>query len=279
MSGVSSELSFATSGANIWSDVGQISRILWPGIDAIEIGSLAAPEDLSTVLSATAQSGLRWAAHAPLWRTGLKRDQFGKNGFGAESMRQLEGDFAVAAEGGADYVLLHFPSFADRSLPAAQARSQVERSMGDLRALTRRHRLEAILELKLGKHRDPGVIGYVIAGELDVLAGGEFGICLDVGDWLVATRALDVDPLAAFERLAPVTRVLHVHGVHQLPDAYYWRPLHPLDPDAPVVAALCRAALRASPKVRVVFEHKPHNFGEAYDLEGLRWLQGALQQT
>jgi sugar phosphate isomerase/epimerase len=274
---VSDELTFATSGANIWSDVRKISRLFWSGIDAIEIGSLRGPEDLESVLFATRGRGMRWAVHAPLWETGLKRDRFGHQGLSEDSRLQLEGDFAVAAESGADYVVLHFPSFSDRSLPAAEARRQTARSIEDLRRLAQHHRVEPVLELKLGHGRDPGVIGYFIAGELDLLAAGEFGVCLDVGDWILAARALGVDPIKTFEPLAPVTRVIHVHGIHLETDAYYWRLLHPADPDADLVAALCRSAVRASKRVRIVFEHRPHDFGLEQDLEGLRWLQSALR--
>ncbi len=271
------DITFATSGAIVMSDVGQIARMLWPGIDAIEIGSLRSAEDLELVLETVRRRGLRWGVHAPLWRSGLRREEFDARGLSPASRTQLDGDFREAARCAAQYILVHFPWFSDASLPVEQAAAQVQAAMRDLWQLRERHGIPVVFEFKLGRARDPGILAYLMRDGTEMLGQDDFGWCLDVGDWLMASQALRVDPVEAFGALAPRTEVIHVHAVERATNPYLWKPIHPEDPDATAVLALCDLAVAKSPRLRIVFEHTSHlDPGPEYDLAGYRWLRQAL---
>ena len=270
-------LSLATSGAIVLSDVGRLQRLFWQGIDGIEIGSLRDAADLDVVVASLRDRGLALAVHAPLWRHGPTRMACGPQGPAPDTVASLRRDMAVAAAVGAQYALCHAPWLADHERPWDAATQDLRACLHALAQLQAAAGLPLALELKLGVQRDPGVLWYIaqhphVLGDLHGLS-----LCLDVGDWLLACEALDLDPDAAYRPLAAATAVVHVHAVERRTTPYLWKPIHPSDPDAAAVLALCRLVARERPDVSIVLEHTPHlDPGETYDLEGFAWLRSAL---
>lgn len=269
--------SFATSGAIILSDLTHFERMLWPGINAIEIGNLLSDSDLHRVLSVISGAGLRWGMHAPLWRNGPKRVLMAPSSSSEGIARHLRQDMAAAAAHKAAYVLFHAPWFADQALGLDQASALANDTVRLLAGLEREHGIPVVLELKLGEARDPGVLGYLMRRPQNFLDLKGLTLCLDIGDWLLACEALGVDPLRSYVPFAALTSVIHVHSVERAQQPYLWKPIHPSDPDAVAVRRLCELVTAHRSDVNVVFEHTPHlDPGLAYDLEGYRWLRAAL---
>ncbi len=271
------DVTVATSGAIILSDVSRLSRIMWPSIDAIEIGGLASEEDLRTVLDAVRAKGIGWGLHAPLWREGPSRVPAAPTGLVAAEEHQLRQDIALAARYEAGYAVVHAPWFADHDLAVDDARTIADRTLRFLLDLGTEFRIPVALDLKLGLHRDPGVLAYLVQEPESFLDLGAATLCLDTGDWLLACEHLGVDPVRSFEPLAACTSVVHVHSVERRAQSYLWKPIHPQDPDATAVRRICLCAKAARSDLTVVFEHTPHlDPGLPHDLEGFRWLLSAL---
>lgn len=253
---------------------------MWPEIEAIEIGNLTSDDDLGQVLKDVSRRGLRWGIHAPLRRDGLKRVLLDSTGLSADAAVQIERDVAIAAAQHAEYVLVHCPWFADDGLPFEQAKIRANNAVLQLEELQERYNVQLVLEFKLGVARNPGLLSYLIRNPSEFLDLEMVTCCLDVGDWLLASEALGVDPMLAFEPLAGVTSVIHVHTVERTSTSYVWKPIHPSDPDALAVRGLCETAMRKRKELRVVFEHTPHlDPGLRYDLEGYAWLVHSLTGT
>ncbi len=272
-------ITLATSGAIILSDVSQLPRMMWPGVDAIEIGSLASEADLQTVLDAVQARRIAWGLHAPLWRAGPNRVPMAAAGLSADEKHHLRRDIARAASHGAAYALVHAPWFADHSLAIVDARWLSRHTVRFLADLGAEFQTPVALELKLGRNRDPGILAYLVPEPRAFLNLNPDGVtfCLDTGDWLLACEELGIDPLRSFEPFAPWTSVIHVHAVERGVQPYLWKPIHPSDPDAAAVRRLCLCAKAARSELTVVFEHTPHlDPGLSYDLEGYRWLLSAL---
>ncbi len=270
-------LTIATSGAIIMSDVGRLSCLMWPGISAVEIGSLSTEEDLLAVMDAVAEMRIAWGMHMPLWRSGPHRVPMAAAGLSAVEARSLREDMALGARHHASYALAHAPWLPDHSLPARDAKAMVQQTMRFLADLQREHGVPVTLELKLGLHRDPGVLAYLLADPQGFLDLTDLTLCLDTGDWLLACEALHLEPVAAFEPFAASTAVIHVHAVERGFGSYLWKPIHPSDPDAAPVRRLCQLALSRRSDLTVVFEHTPHlDPGPDYDLKGYRWLLSEL---
>ncbi len=270
-------LRVATSGAIVMSDVARLERLLWPSIDAIEIGSLDGEADLHAVLDLVERRHLAWAMHMPLWRRGLARVPMASAGPSPEEERSLRADMALGQRYKAAYALGHAPWLPDHRMPVARAEALARETVHLLRNLSRAYDLPVVLELKLGLNRDPGILSYLLADPEGFLDLDEVHLCLDTGDWLLACETLGVDPVRAFEPLAALTAVVHAHAVERGSDHYLWKPIHPSSPDAAAVRDLCQLALEARDELTLVFEHTPHvDPGPAYDLEGYHWLLSTL---
>ena len=259
------------------SDVTRLERLLWPSIDAIEIGSLAGEADLHAVLDLVERRRLDWAMHMPLWRRGPARVPMASAGLSQEEKRSLRADMSLGKRYNAAYALGHAPWLPDHRMPVARAKALASETVHLLRDLSREYDLPVVLELKLGPNRDPGILWYLLADPEGFLELGDVGLCLDTGDWLLACEVEGVDAVRAFEPLATRTAVIHAHAVERGSDHYLWKPIHPSSADAAPVRDLCRLALQARGELTLVFEHTPHvDPGPAYDLEGYHWLISTL---
>ena len=270
-------LRVATSGAIVMSDVARMGRLLWPTIDAIEIGSLDGEADLHTVLDLVEGRHLDWAMHMPLWRRGPARVPLTPAGPSPEEEHSLRADMILGQRYKAAYALAHAPWLPDHRMSVTRAEALARETVRLLRDLAWKYDLPVVLELKLGLNRDPGILSYLLADPEGFLDLDDVSLCLDTGDWLLACEAEGVDAVKAFEPLAVRTAVVHAHAVERGSDHYLWKPIHPSSPDAAAVRDLCQLALDARSELTLVFEHTPHvDPGPAYDLEGYHWLLSAL---
>jgi len=262
-------LRFATSGAMVLSDPSRLGDILWPDVDAVEVGNLAAPAAVVGLVAAAAGAGLGWNLHTPLLGGGPKRLLWEPSPAWDDRLAQVEAELRTAKRLGAGYALLHAPWLPDQGLPVGRARDLCNatlRGLGELGI-----DLPIVAELKLGHQGDPGLLGHIVRRP-DFLEPGDIRYCLDVGDWILACEALGADPVAAYAPLASHTRVVHVHGVFR-GEPYLWTPIHPDDPDAPRVLALVELLLERTDALTVVFEHTPHRDpGSAYHRAGAAWF-------
>ncbi len=134
-----------------------------------------------------------------------------------------------------------------------------------------------LLEFKLGTDRHPGILGPVLEGAVTPSDLPGAGLCLDVGEWILAGRALGRDPLAALLPWAPFVRVVHVHAMRLAPDGYRWVPLRPGEGEVALVVGIGRLILRHVPGVRSVFKYTSQDEREAaYAQDGALWFRNAL---
>lgn len=285
----------ATSAAIVLSDLSRLERLLWPGINAVEIGAVAGPKVIGLVARTLRVKGLGLGLHSPVVAGGVKLLKPGDGGLSDSVLAQIRGELALAQSVSADYLLLHYPWF-EASPPTQEVAGWITLATRQLESLMESPANQSgessgesagpgggvplIFEMKLGRSRHPGIIASLINGGPVALGLGGSRLCLDVGDWLLACEELGVDPVAAFQPLASLVSVLHVHAVERHPGGrynYVWKPIHPEDPDAEAVLALCHLAVEHGTTKTIVFEHTPHlDPGVEYDLQGFAWLRGEL---
>jgi len=264
---------YGVSGSTVLSRSDQLDLLFWPGIQHVEIGSLASEEDLHRVVAMAHENGTTLGIHSPLYRGGSKYDLIESVQYStAEAWRQLERELRVARDIGAAYVLVHFPFFSasPRQLPEQGLLERASR----LRDLQELYGVPIVCEPKLAMDRTGG--GVSVVGRLPAGWWGENGLrlCWDMGDYLIALGD-GTECLAELRRLKGATTVVHLHNVHFGESKYYWVPVHPsheASSDRFSVARLL-AALRDT-DLLLVWEHTPEfTPSQDFALEGYCWVR------
>ena len=255
---------FAVSGSTILSEPARFRELLDRGL-GLEFGELP---DLDAAERLAALAGERpWGLHAPPVRGGKK--YFAPT----DSIAPLQEAARWARARGGRYLLGHFPypPHGEADLRAVATAAE------PLHALP----LPFVAELKLGTGPGGTTPGIFATPAADLLAAlGGLPLCLDLGDAFLAARQLGRDPYQLMRRLAPVTRVVHVHTVRwPREEPYIWEPVHPSlrRPDyLDVERAL--DALAGQRGLIFVDEHTPQRAGPpGFAAEGWAWFEGLVR--
>lgn len=176
---------------------------------------------------------------------------------------------------------MHAPYLSGSPLPDGTLRHQIAATLQDPGEIQEAvPGIDLRLEFKLGRDREPGILGAVMTGVWSAADLAGFCLCLDVGDWLMAARTLGVDPMTALGPWRAHVRMIHAHVPDIGPDAYTWAPIHPDAAAAPQVVELCREVLARVADLHIVFEHLPQAAGRpTHALAGARWLKDALERA
>jgi len=192
------------------------------------------------------------------------------------TLEMLRRTVSVAAQWGAQYVVVHFGGLHSEGLSRAEVLELAHKAAAKLDALAVDYRVPLHVEYAA---YNPS---FSSAQELVDLVAGYAGldICLDVGHARVGAQMLGVDEWALLETLAPHTRSMHLWTLRTREDTRRYRhtPVHPtLTPaggwvDIPRVLDL---VLRHDPACDIVFENDSiFEPDPGWQAEGEAWVRG-----
>lgn len=274
------------SGSTILSDSGSLHRLFTPFNNGVEIGLLENDAAWEHFLSLAGQHlGVAWGLHFPRLRVHkpIQNDLAAAQPDARKRLGAILREDAKRVEGaGGEYVLVHFPFFASSAAPLATVRDTIWAGVEELHQVAGTLAVPLVIEFKLGRHRDPGGLRYVIElGDSLLDALEPFGCCIDVGDWSIAAMQCKEAEAVFRAWLARATHI-HLHGVALLDDGkYFWTPVGP-EATLPVegweLESLVRRFYSCS-GAWAVCEHTPHMVqGDDQVVGGYRWLQGLIDE-
>jgi sugar phosphate isomerase/epimerase len=184
----------------------------------------------------------------------------------------------VAAQWGAQYVVVHFGGLHSDGLSRAEVLSLARDAAGQLNTLSREHGVSLHIEYAA---YNPS---FAQPQELAELVSGHAGldVCLDVGHARVGAQMLGLDEWQVVEVLAPYTQSMHLWTLRTRQDVrrYSHTPVHPtLAPaggwlDIPRVLDM---VLRHNPACDLVFESDSIFEPDAdWQAEGEAWVRGLV---
>jgi hypothetical protein len=184
----------------------------------------------------------------------------------------------VAAQWGAQYVVIHFGGLHSDGLSKAEVWALAQDAAAQLDALSREQGVP--LHIEYAAYNPSFAHPQQLAELVSHYAG--LGICLDVGHARVGAQMLDLDEWEVFETLASLTRSMHLWTLRTRQDArrYLHTPVHPtLTPaggwlDIPRVLDL---VLRRNPACDLVFENSSiFEPDPGWQAEGEAWVRGLV---
>lgn len=268
------------SGSTILSDGNQLEKLFWKGISHIEIGEFADEAAFERFLELKERHGVTFGVHAPLFRHQSKNDLLeAVQHDPAAAWAQLEETAERLSALGAEYILVHFPYFKGEH-PSGRADALIQSGLERLAAIQRAASLPIICEPKLGLNKSPAGIQYFHETPLAWWEASVGGICIDIGDVLIAAGDAMMDILSKWK---PLVKVVHLHHVQHEPNGkYWWIPVHPSheqdgihEPLRDVISFLVDA-----PDVTFIFEHTPHSQPtDEFVQEGYEWIKQLTQNN
>lgn len=272
-------LRFAVSKATVGNDFEALFASLLPGHD-LEAGYLPGVEAFHRLLAMVRTQSRRFGWHFPI---SLADQPLQEARPGAESptLEVLDRDLGVVEPYRPDYAIVHLRFEKPDGNPA----SHLERIARLLVERIARFGIQAAVEPKILNEED--WIPAWTAGNPEWLPNAVPGLsyCLDIGDFFLAARAEDADPYEWMARLAPWSRVVHLHVVRWPRERPYhvWEPVHPsveggwgvLDADLALQAIV--PGLPAD--CTLTFEHLPMRCPSIeYAREGYHWVVERVQE-
>lgn len=262
------------SGSVILSDPGRYADLFWEQADHIEIGEFVDEAAFREFLRICGKKGASFGIHSPLYRGQSKNDWMEKVQFEPEyAWDQVESEAKEMAKLGAEYVLVHFPYF--KGVVDGDANLMIEEGLQRLSKIQNKYGIQLVCEPKLGLQRSSAGIEYLHHFPKEVWAKYGLKLCIDVGDYFLATgdRILEY-----IDNWKEHIHVVHLHNVQFMGDKYIWTPVHPsnenmagyfsLEKVIAFIASQCQ-------EVTFVFEHTPHtNPSKEFVEEGMEWVRG-----
>lgn len=259
------------SGSTIMSDPTKYNDLYWEGIEHIEIGEFPDKEALDLFLESCKEHQLTFGVHSPLYRNQCKYDLLQNVHFKPEqAWNQLENEIVLLKELGADYVLVHFPYYKEEV--NYDVNQDIKNGLVRLRNLQEQYSIPIICEPKLGWNRSPAGIQYF--HDSDIEFWEDIGICLDIGDFLMATEDQIMNYI---EKWKDLIKVVHLHNVEfEKDNKYWWIPVHPSHESDGVhygIEKILRYLAQSTPKI-FVFEHTPHSQPSTeFVQQGYQWIK------
>lgn len=194
------------------------------------------------------------------------------------TLDMLRRTMSVAAQWGAQYVVIHFGGLHSEGLSRAEILELAHDAAARLDVLGREHGVPLHIEYAAYNAR------FALPQELVDLVSGYagLGICLDVGHARVGAQMLGLDEWSVFKTLAPHTRSMHLWTLRDRQDVRRYRhtPVHPtLTPaggwiDVPRVLEL---VLGHNPACDLVFESDAlYQPDPGWHADGEAWVRGLV---
>lgn len=244
------------SGSTILSNSELFSELFWEGIDHIEIGSFSDETALKYFLELYKDKEISFGVHSPLFRNGSKYDLIQKVYYDCEdAWKQLEEEAEKMSFLGAEYVLVHFPYFKDEITD--NPNKLIEEGLQRLNYIQQKYSIQLVCEPKLGFERSSVGINYLQNFSKETWEKYNIKLCIDIGDYIVAT---DDQIFNYLEKWKDLIKVVHLHNVHYEEDDYIWIPVHPSQDDNSrnyKIEEIIRF-LSQCKDITFVFEHTPH---------------------
>lgn len=253
------------------SDPKLFQDLFWEGINHIEIGEFPDETAFQNFLELKKDKHVSYGVHSPLFRNGSKYDLIQKVQIEpATAWEQLELEAERLAALDATYILVHFPYFKKEA--EGNPNQIIESGLKKLSYLQQKYKIPIICEPKLGLERSAVGIQYLHDFPIEVWNSYGLKLCIDIGDYLLATGDNIIAYLAKWKAHI---KVVHLHNVSYQGDKYIWIPVHPShDFGAFYKVEHIIRFLSQCEDITFIFEHTPHsNPSKKFVEEGYQWVR------
>ncbi|WP_221563433.1 TIM barrel protein [Alkalihalobacillus sp. TS-13] len=267
----------SVSGSTIMSDPAQFEKLFWEGSEDVEIGEFDSQPSFDRFLKLCRKKNAIFGVHSPLFKNGSKYDLIEKVQVEPEhAWVQLEKEAEKLSQLGAEYILVHFPYFKSKKTET-DPNKLIEYGLKRLHVIQEKYQISIVCEPKLGFQRSPDGIRYLHHFPEDTWRQYGLKLCIDIGDYLIATGKLAMEYISKWEKHI---HVAHIHNVAFIGDKYIWTPVHPsyegnlehyeLEPILRYLAGIGG--------IRFVFEHTPHlTPSDEFVEEGYQWVKSIIK--
>lgn len=271
---------FGVSGSTILSDPAQYESLFWDGIDTIEIGEFPDEEAFRGFLALTRKNQIPYGVHSPLVRSGSKYDLIMHVQMEPDTAWVLlEQEMKQLSNLGAQYVLVHFPYFKEHVPETIDVNEMIEDGLYKLHRLQEKYGMPIVCEPKLGLNRSPAGIEYLHRFPLEIWRKYKLKLCIDVGDYLMATGEQALTYIAKWKEHI---KIIHLHNVDYVNDKYVWIPIHPSHEQNGIQYKLANIIefLASCEDTVFVFEHTPHsNPSDEFVQCGYQWVRELVEKV
>ncbi|RZT16534.1 TIM barrel protein [Fictibacillus sp. BK138] len=264
----------AISGSTIMSDISLLHDLFIDETSHIEIGEFENEDAYQSFLGMIRNSNKSFGLHSPLFRNDSKYDLIEYVQYEPEeSWVQFENEVKRMAEAGAAYILVHFPYFQDES---KHPEKLIEEGLHRLSLLQTKYNLPIVCEPKLGMWKSARGIEYLHKFPVSVWKKYGLKLCMDIGDYLLASAKLSMDPLELIQKWQEYIKVVHLHNIEFIEGKYIWIPIHPSHENDDVHFAVKEilSFIAKQSNIYWVLEHTPHSCPKKeFVMEGIQWLK------
>lgn len=263
------------SGSTIYSNPELYSELFWEGIEHIEIGEFPDEKAIDMFLELCREKQISFGIHSPLLRSGSKYDLIEKVQYDSKyAWEQLESEAKRMSALGAKYLLVHFPYFKGEVVNDTD--ELIEEGLRKLSHIQRQYQIELICEPKLGLNRSSAGINYLNNFPKEIWAKYNIKLCIDIGDYIIATEDEILNYLLKWKELI---KVVHLHNIYYEEDKYIWIPVHPIqESNSTYKIKKIINFLSQSKDVTFVFEHTPEtNPSKTFVIEGYKWVSSLIR--
>lgn len=269
---------FGVSGSTILTNPEQFDELFWDDIDLIEIGEFPNKTAFRAFLDLCNEKQMPFGVHSPLLRNGSKYDLLEK--VSTEPLvarQQLEREAELLSRLGAEYILVHFPYFKGET--TENVNEKIENGLQELSRIQKEYGMPIICEPKLGMGRSAIGIQYLDSFPIEIWERYNLKLCIDIGDYLIATG----DEIVTYlEKWKEHIKVVHLHNVAYEGKRYIWIPVHPSQEGNGKqykIAHILRFLSKCK-EINFIFEHTPHsNPSKEFVQQGYMWTRNIVRPS
>lgn len=269
---------FGVSGSTILTNPEQFDELFWDDIDLIEIGEFPNKTAFRAFLDLCNEKQMPFGVHSPLLRNGSKYDLLEK--VSTEPLvarQQLEREAELLSRLGAEYILVHFPYFKGET--TENVNEKIENGLQELSRIQKEYGMPIICEPKLGMGRSAIGIQYLDSFPIEIWERYNLKLCIDIGDYLIATG----DEIVTYlEKWKEHIKVVHLHNVAYEGKRYIWIPVHPSQEGNGKqykIAHILRFLSKCK-EINFIFEHTPHsNPSKEFVQQGYMWTRNVVRPS